>query len=71
MARTLLSALVVLAVSGLTSCEVLFDEEREVWAALGVSGQPVWLLYDAGGSLLGRGAGAIAVAEVEALLPQP
>lgn len=47
----------------------LYDETREAWGALGVSGQPAWVLYDTGGVLLGRGAGAIVAEEIRALLP--
>ncbi len=47
----------------------LYDEARETWGALGVSGQPAWVLYDAGGALLGRGAGSIVADDILALLP--
>lgn len=47
----------------------LYDESRDAWNELGIPAQPAWALYDRTGALLGRGAGAIAVAKVEALLP--
>ncbi len=47
----------------------LYDEARDAWGTLGVSGQPAWTLYDAGGALLGRGAGAIVAEKIRALLP--
>lgn len=47
----------------------LFDESRDLWDQLGVSGQPAWILYGADGALLGRGAGAVVATEIAALVP--
>lgn len=56
------------AAGGTVSFPMLWDESGASWAALGVFGQPYWILYDSQGTIAASRSGSVDITLVESLL---
>lgn len=56
------------ASGGTVSLPMLWDESGASWSALGVSGQPYWILYDAQGAVVESRFGGVDINAVNSVL---